>query len=87
MRLITCNIQMFSNDQMIQVIDSENTSIYYQKVDIADLPRVICALAHQNDIEKVLLSGGSYCDLWAEEIRQTYGLNYGINKNFEVEVL
>ena len=86
MRVIACNLQMFSNDQTIQVIDTENAHIFYQKVDISELPRTICALAHQNDIEKVILSGGEYCNPWAEEIKQTYTLNFGVNKNFEVEV-
>ena len=86
MRVITCHIQMFSNDQMIQVIDTNSSEVFYQKTDISELPKVVSALAHQNDIEKIILSGGAYCDPYAEEIKTTYTLNYGVNNNLEVEV-
>ena len=87
MRVIVCNLQMFSNNQVIQVIDTNGHEVMTQRVEIDDMPRVISALASQNDIEKVILKGGVFCEPWAEEIKQTYTLNYGKNKNFEVEVV
>ena len=80
MRVIVCNLQMFSNNQVIQVIDTNGHEVMTQRVEIDDMPRVISALASQNDIEKVILKGGVFCEPWAEEIKQTYTLNYGKNK-------
>ena len=38
MQVILCNVQMFSNDQMVQVFDTEeNRVICAQKVDIEDV--------------------------------------------------
>lgn len=61
--------------------------MYWQKTDINDLPKTISTLAHQNDIEKVVLKGGKFCEPWAEEIKTTYTLKYGENKNLEIEVM
>ena len=87
MRVIVCNMQMFSNDQMIQVIDTESAYVFYQKVDIEELPGTICALAKQHGIENVQLSGGRYAELWAEAILETNEMNYGSNNILNVEVM
>lgn len=88
MRVILCNIQMFSNDQMVQVFDTdENRVVYAQKVDIENLTPMICALANQLGIQEVRLSGSTqYALPYMEEIKTVYSLNYG-NNNINVEVL
>lgn len=88
MRIIYCNLQLFSNDQMIHIIDTDTGVTHYQKVDIEDLPQAICALANEYGVENVKLSGtGSvYADAWAEEIRSALALNYQ-NNNIIVEVV
>ena len=61
--------------------------MYWQKTDIKDLSKTICTLAHQNDIEKIVLKGGKFCEPWVDAIKTTYTLNYGENKNLEIEVM
>lgn len=88
MRVILCNIQMFSNDQMVQVFDTdENRVVYAQKVDVENLTPMICALANKLGIQEVRLSGSTqYALPYMEEIKTVYSLNYG-NNNMNVEVL
>lgn len=86
MRVIICNMQMFSNDQMIQVIDTESGKVFFQKVDIENFPAAICALAKEYGVEQVKLTGGRFAELWAENIQETNELNYGSN-NLIVEVM
>lgn len=88
MRVILCNIQMFSNDQMIYVHDTEkNQTIFAQKADIENLPSAICAIASHNGVSEVRLSGQyNYALPLVEEIKTTYALNYG-NNILNVEVL
>ena len=88
MQVILCNIQMFSNDQMIQVFDTnENRVIYAQKVDVEDLTPMICAVANKFGIKEIRLSGSTYYALpYIEEIKTAYSLNYG-NNIVNVEVL
>ena len=88
MRIIVCNIQPFSNDQYIQVIDMDQPGTNFcQKVDLEQLPQAVCKLAGDYEVNKVMLHGGRFCDLWACQIKETYALNYGIINNFEVEVI
>ena len=70
MRIIVCNIQMFSNDQMIYVFDTETKeNIFAQKVDLNSIPDVVCALAHQYGTTEVKLHGDlSFNTLFAQEI-------------------
>ena len=88
MQVIFCNVQMFSNDQMVQVFDTEeNRVIYAQKVDIEDLTPMICALASKLGIQEVRLAGATnYVLPYAEEIKTAYSLNYG-NNIINVEVM
>ena len=88
MRLILCNVQMFSNDQMIHVYDTEKKqTIFAQKVDIDNLPGAICVLANQHGTTEVRLSGsGQYSLPLVDEIKTTYALNYG-NNILNVEVM
>ena len=57
MLVIYCNLQLFSCDQMIYVLDENGQQVYAQKVDIEDTVRAICAIAGERDIDKVRLSG------------------------------
>lgn len=88
MRIIYCHLQLFSNDQMIHVIDTEAGVTHYRKVDIEDLSQAICALANEYEVENIKFSGtGSVCaSAWVEEIRSTLALNYQ-NNNIIVEVV
>ena len=88
MRIIVCNIQMFSNDQIIQTYDTEQKqATFAQKVDIDNLPGAICALANQYGITEVRLgSSGQYSLPLVDEIKTTYALNYS-NKTLNVEVI
>lgn len=89
MQIIVCNIQMFSNDQIIQIYDTEqNRAVTYaQKVDINGLPEVICAIANQYNITEVRLNGaGLYSLPLIDTIKTTYALNYS-NKTLNVEVI
>lgn len=88
MRVIICNIQMFSIDQMIYVYDTEkNQAVFAQKTDNEDLANTICAIANSTGINEVRLSGqAAYTMQFAEEIRTAYALNYN-NNNLNVEVI
>ena len=88
MRMIFCNIQLFSNDQMIQVIDETGNITQYCKVDIEDLVKMLCTMAGELDIDSIKLSGsgGVYTNAWADELRTALKLNYS-NKNIIVEVV
>ena len=86
MCIIVCNLQMFSNDQMIQIIDTENGHVFYQKVDIDSLPEAICTLAKEHGVENVKLSGGRFAEAWAENIQEFNGLNYS-SHNIKIEVI
>ena len=88
MRIIICNLQMFSNDQMVQVFDTEeNHIVYAQKVDMEDLTPMICALASKLGIQEVRLAGATnYVLPYVEEIKTAYSLNYG-NNIINVEVM
>lgn len=86
MRVIVCNIQLFSCDQMLYVLEGD-TQIHARKVDIQDLVRAICVLAEEYEATQIKLSGANvYALAWAEEIKTAYALNYG-NKNIDVEVI
>ena len=85
--MIFCNLQLFSCDQMLYVIDETGTQVYAQKVDIEDAVRAICAIAGERNIHKVKLSGQRvFLESWAEEIKTAYSLNYG-KKDLEVEII
>lgn len=88
MQVILCNVQMFSNDQMVQVFDTEeNRIVYAQKVDMEDLTPMICALASKLGIQEVRLTGATnYVLPYVEEIKTAYSLNYG-NNIINVEVM
>ena len=88
MRMIFCNIQLFSNDQMIQVIDDEGQITHYRKADIADLVQALCVTATEFEVDAIKLSGAGsvYTEAWAQEVRNALALNYS-NKNIEVEVI
>ena len=88
MRMIFCNIQLFSNDQMIQVIDETGNITHYRKVDIEDLIKMLCVMAGEFDVDNIKLSGSGsvYANAWADELRTALKLNYS-NKNIEVEVI
>ena len=88
MRIIFCNIQLFSNDQMIQVIDENGGIIHYRKVDIDDLIKMLCVTAGEFDVDNIKLSGSGsvYANAWANELRTALKLNYS-NKNITVEVV
>ena len=88
MQIILCNIQMFSNDQMIHIYDTEKKqTVFAQKADIEDLSSAICAIANCHGISEVRLSGQSmYAAPLVEEIKTTYALNYG-NNIINVEVM
>lgn len=81
MRVIICNVQLFSNDQNVQVYDtSEGRIIYNQKVDMQDLVPAICTVAKQFDLTEVRLSGvGQYALPYVNEIKNAYALNYNYN--------
>lgn len=88
MRMIFCNIQLFSNDQMIQVIDDEGGLIHYRKVDIDDLTQMLCVMSGEFDVDNIKISGSGsvYAEAWAEEIRNALKMNYS-NRNIIVEVV
>lgn len=88
MQIILCNVQMFSNDQMIHVYDTEKKqTVFAQKADIEDLPSAICAIANTHGVSEVRLSGqATYAIPLVEEIKTTYALNYG-NNIINVEVM
>ena len=86
MRIIICNIQLFSCDQMIYVLE-DGEQIHAQKVDIQYVVPSICALAGQFGVQHIKLHGQNiYSNAWAEEIRTAYSMNYG-NNNIDIEVL
>lgn len=88
MQMILCNIQLFSNDQMIYIYDTEKKqTVFAQKADVEDLSGTICAIANCHGVSEVRLSGQSmYTAPFAEEIKTTYALNYG-NNIINVEVM
>lgn len=81
MRIIVCNVQMFSNDQMIYVYDLEKKqTVFVQKADISNLSDIICALANQHGATEVRLSGTNQYSLQlVDEIKTTYALKYNSN--------
>ena len=86
MRVIFCNIQLFSCDQMIYVIE-DGQQIHARKVDIEDVVPAICALAGEFNATQIKLHGQNvYANAWAEEIKTAYALNYG-NNNIDIEVI
>lgn len=88
MQIILCNVQMFSNDQMVHVYDTEKKqTVFAQKADIKDLPSAICAIANTHGVSEVRLSGQTmYAMPLVEEIKTAYALNYG-NNIINVEVM
>lgn len=86
MRVIVCNIQLFSCDQMIYVLE-DGKQIFAQKVDIEDVAPAVCVLAKEYDAEKIAIGGNHvYGSAWAERIKTDYTLAYGKN-NLEVEII
>ena len=86
MRIIYCNLQLFSYDQMIYIYEN-NEEIYSIKVDIEEVIPTICALAQEHGITQVKLHGQNvYTHAWADQLKTAYALNYG-NKNIDVEVI
>ena len=81
MRIIVCNVQMFSNDQMIYVYDLEKKqTVFAQKADISNLSDIICALANQHGATEVRLSGTNQYSLQlVDEIKTTYALKNNSN--------
>lgn len=88
MQIILCNVQMFSNDQIVHVYDTEkNQTVFAQKADIENLPSAICAIANTHGVSEVKLGGQTmYAMPLVEEIKTTYALNYG-NNIINVEVI
>ena len=89
MRIITCNLQMFSNNQTIQVGDSELGLMHTQTIDVNELPKMVCYLATKYSVNNVKLFGAKneYGEAFAEAIKEAHELNFGKNEEFNVEVL
>ena len=86
MRLIFCNIQLFSCDQIIYVIE-DGKQIHARKVDIEDVVPAICAIASEYNTNQIKLHGQNvYSNAWADEIKTAYMMNYG-NNDIEIEVI
>ena len=86
MYVIICQVQPFSNDQMIYV-SKDNQPYYAQKADIHELPRAISAIANEYGVSEVVLGGvTTFNNMLADEIMTTYKLNYSKN-DLEIEVL
>ena len=88
MRVIICNLNMFSLGQAVQVYDTdENNIIYTQNIDGEDLIPAICAMAKKFNTNEVRIGGVyNYAAGLAEEVKTAYTLNYG-NNNLNVEVM
>ena len=86
MRVILCNLQLFSCDQMIYIFE-DGQEVHAQKVDIEDVVPAICVLAEQFDTTEVKIhSQAAYAHAWAEQIKTAYSMNYS-NKTINVEVI
>ena len=86
MCVIICQVQPFSNDQMVYVV-KDNQPCYAQKVDINELSRAIGVIANEYGVQKVSLGGvTTFNNMLADEIMTTYKLNYSKN-DLEIEVL
>lgn len=88
MWVIVCNLQLFSHDQMIYVIDTESQQTIDYKVDIDEVIPTLCALAGKYPVKNIKLAGtGSvHAEAWANEVRSALALNYDYN-NINVEVI
>lgn len=88
MRIIICNLQMFSNNQTIQIVDTEAGLMHSQTVDVNELPKMVCYLATKYSINDVKLFGAKneYGEAFAEAIREAHELNFGKIEEFNVEV-
>ena len=86
MRLIVCNLQMFSNDQVIYVYEGKN-QIYAQKTDMTNLANVILQIAKEFDVTHITLSGQKdFAYQYAGEIQNHCNFNFK-NQIVEVEVI
>ena len=88
MSIIFCNIQLFSYDQMVHVINAAGNTIHCRKVDIEQLVPALCAMADEFNADNIKLSssGSVYTNSWANEVRSALAMNYS-NKNITVEVV
>lgn len=87
MRMIICNVNLFSASA-VQVIDTDTNNIIFTQNVISDnIVPAICTLAKKLDINEIRISGNKTYTLgFVEDIKSTYSLNYNSN-NINVEVI
>ena len=88
MKKIICNLNMFSMQQPVCVIDLDTNSILYSaNATIEELPKMISSLSNEYETPYIsLVDNKIYGDKIAHDIVEYTKTNYS-NNNIEVEVI
>ena len=88
MKKIICNINMFSMQQSVWLIDDETNGIIYSgDSTLHNLPETISALSAKYDVSRVCLNGNEeHGALLAKNILE-YSKEMYSNNNLEIEVI
>ena len=84
---ILCNLNLFTLEQTIYLIDDNGTVNPIAVAEMEQLPEVISAICSEYSAHDVVLSGNEvYAQNLAETIKE-FGLKNYSNNNIEVEII
>lgn len=88
MKKIICNLNMFSMQQSVCIIDLDTNNILYStSVSMDELPKVISSLSNEYSVPWVsLVDTKVHGDKLAHDIVEYTKINYS-NNNIEIEVI
>lgn len=85
---ILCNIQAFSMQQTITIIDETGKPIQTASSFLEGLDRSLFSLAEKNNAKEINLTGAdTFCVLVKDRIDNLSKLRYGINNELRVNII
>lgn len=84
---ILCNLNLFSLNQIIYLVDNNEKVKEIATVSMTQIPKAINELCNEYSVNKVIMSGyGVYAKEISKDITE-YNLSHYNNHNIEIEVI
>lgn len=88
MNTILCNIQAFSMQQQISIVDETGKAVQATSSSLEDLDRSLFSLAEKNNAKEINLTGSdTFCTLVKYRIDNLSKSRYGIGNELRVSII
>lgn len=88
MNTILCNIQAFSMQQQISIVDETGKAVQATSSSLEDLDRSLFSLAEKNNAKEINLTGSdTFCTLVKDRIDNLSKSRYGIGNELRVNII